>query len=48
LTIIFVVLLPWIPLILIGLVIARLLIRYAGRSRHTGARRPAPIFEVDH
>jgi Domain of unknown function (DUF4349) len=48
LTIIFVVLLPWIPLILIGLVIARLLILYAGRSRHTGARRPAPIFEVDH
>jgi hypothetical protein len=48
LLIVFIALVPWIPLILIGVVIARLLIRYAGRSTRASARRGAPVFEADH
>jgi Domain of unknown function (DUF4349) len=44
LAMIFVALLPWLPLILIGIVIVRLLIRYAGRSSRTGAAPSQPVF----
>ncbi len=46
--IVFIALLPWLPLIVIGFVIVRLLIRYAGRSARTAGRRGTPVFEVDH
>ena len=43
LAILVVVLAPWVPLMLLGLVLVRLLIRYAGRSPRPGAPRAAPV-----
>ena len=43
LAILVVVLAPWVPLMLLGLVLVRLLIRYAGRTSRPGPPRAAPI-----
>ena len=44
----FIAIVPWIPLILIGFVIARVIIRYAGRPPRSGARQGVPVIEMDH
>jgi hypothetical protein len=43
LVILLVVLAPWVPIMIVGLVLARLLIRYAARSSRSGAERTPPV-----